>query len=108
MRAAVLAAVAVLPLLGCTPPTSSPATPSVKADEKPLPTRDELRKQLMGKTADEVIALMGKPASTRDKSDGKTDYWTYEKRSTDSVAGVTDDFAFVYFTDGTVSAVNFK
>jgi len=61
--------------------------------------RDEFRKLLMGKTADEVIQLIGKPDSTSDFGDGEPT-WRYKDITTDPVSGRTDTSVTVWFNRG--------
>ena len=68
-------------------------------------TRDEFKAKVMGKTAAEVIAAVGKPDDT---SEGAIRTWKYRDRTTDPVTGKTDALAFVYFgDDGRVSRVGY-
>ena len=69
---------------------------------KPVP-RDELRKSLMGKTKDEVMAKLGKPDRTTDTLD---DIWIYHKISYDPVSNSVDNTTWVEFKNNIVTRVN--
>jgi outer membrane protein assembly factor BamE (lipoprotein component of BamABCDE complex) len=77
-----------------------------KKQEATLPTRDEFRTKIMGKTADEVIALIGKPDTTQDHGGGDQN-WYYDHVSRDPVNGKTDTSVQVIFENGRVVKVNF-
>lgn len=67
--------------------------------------RDEFRAALIGKTEDEVLSLVGRPASTQDTRGGV--YWYYRDRTRDPVTGRVDRRVQVVFRNGVVDAVNF-
>jgi hypothetical protein len=77
-----------------------------EAKKKSLPTRDEFRAKVMGKTPDEVTALVGKPDSTAGASGGVAT-WTYRNVSRDPMTGKTDGPVSVHFRDGRVERVDF-
>lgn len=93
-------------LVGCDgkKPSEQPAngTPKVEAKNEGKKTykRDELEKSLVGKTEDEVIALIGKPTKTGDG------LWTYKELTTDPITNKQDADTWVYFRDGKVSRVS--
>jgi outer membrane protein assembly factor BamE (lipoprotein component of BamABCDE complex) len=101
-RLCVLIAVVCLSA-GCldkpTAPGGQAATPTV------VPTREEFRAKVMGKTPDEVITAVGKPDSTQES--GGNQNWYYEKRSRDPITGNVDRSAQVVFEGGRVVRVNF-
>ena len=70
-----------------------------------LYTRDEVRKLLVGKTADEVLQAVGKPDSTSETALGA--YWYYRHKTTDPVTGQTDANAQVCFSNGQVVRINY-
>jgi hypothetical protein len=78
----------------------------VTTERKGLPTRDEFRQSLMGKTKDEVMGIAGRPKSTQEGRDGN-DTWVYHDRTVDPMSGKTDVWAFVAFTDGKVTRVSY-
>lgn len=71
-----------------------------------LYTRDEFRQLLMGKTADEVIQLIGKPKSTSDTPD-RNPMWLYRGITYDPLAKNTDISTYVYFRRGVVDDIRF-
>jgi hypothetical protein len=80
-----------------------------QAKEKSLPTRDEFRAKVMGKTPDEVTDLVGKPDSIAGASgaSGGVVTWTYRNVSRDPVTGKTDGPVSVHFRNGRVEKVDF-
>ena len=76
-----------------------------QAKEKSLPTRDEFRAKVMGKTTDEVTDLVGKPDSVAASGGAAT--WTYRNVSRDPVTGKTDGPVSVHFRNGRVEKVDF-
>jgi len=50
-----------------------------KAGIQRVYTRDEFRAMVIGKTGDEVIAVLGRPNFTSDNPDGSPDRWVYDK-----------------------------
>ena len=70
-----------------------------------LYTRDEFRKLLVGKTADEVLQAVGKPDSTSETALGA--YWYYRHKTTDPVTGQTDANAQVCFFNDQVVRINY-
>jgi len=72
---------------------------------KPLMTRDEFTRSVMGKSADEVIAAVGKPDRT--SKSGTSETWFYDEKTTDSVTGKVDITAYVNLKDGVVYHVHF-
>jgi hypothetical protein len=72
---------------------------------KRIYARAEFKELVMGKTADEVIAAVGKPDRT--EADEFGTYWHYRGRTTDPVTGKTDPDTRLEFKEGRVSEVNF-
>ena len=68
-------------------------------------TRDEFKQLVVGKSRDEVIALLGKPKTTQQV--GGVDFWEYPGRTTDPVTGKTDHNAQVEFDGDRASDVSF-
>lgn len=92
---------------GCgrpTPPAQPNLTPPRPVVKKVYP-RDEFRKLVEGKTADEVLKAVGKPDSTADA--GGVTCWHYRGRTFDPVAERTDSSAQVAFERGVVVQVNY-
>lgn len=79
--------------------------PPAAPEAAPRISREEFRKRVMGKTPDEVIAVIGKPDRTAD--DGPTVYWYYKNRSFDPVTNRTDETTQVCFRRGVVDSVNY-
>lgn len=77
--------------------------PGGKAAKKVVYTRDELRTMVMGKTPDEVIAIIGKPSKNDETSNGFM--WTYEQISGDTITSKVDPFAHIWFKDGKATSV---
>lgn len=73
----------------------------------PLPTRDEMREQLKGKTPEEVLAIVGRPTSADDDDKGRPRYWSVRKRVYDPVSGVTSESMGIWFANGRVDEVKF-
>ncbi len=80
--------------------TNAPAAPAAK----PL-TRGEFDRLVVGKTADEVLAAVGKPDQTQSGTGG-SEVWYYRNRTVDEVTGKTDFSAQVVFERGRVNRVN--
>lgn len=76
-----------------------------KATVKTTVTREEFRVKVMGKTPEQVIAVVGKPSVTQDH--GGDPIWYYNEATTDPVSGKVDYHAQVIFENGRVIAVNF-
>jgi len=68
-------------------------------------TRDEFKALVLGKSRNEVIALLGKPKSTQQS--GELELWDYLGRTTDPVTGKTDHLAQVEFEGDHVANVSF-
>lgn len=77
------------------------ATPSARVYD-----REDFKRAIMGKTPEEVIATIGKPATTTDEKTPPV-RWTYYSRSRDPLTGKTDPFANVEFVEGRVVSVWF-
>ncbi len=71
-----------------------------------LPTREEFKAKVMGKTADEVIAAIGRPDSTDERLGSSM--WSYRDLCYDPISGKTDrDISIHFGADGRVVRVNF-
>lgn len=77
--------------IGCGKPFKAATTQQAKKTY----TREEFRKLVVGKTKDEVLAVLGKPFSTREPESGNS--WTYHDLTVDSVSGKPDYSAWLYF-----------
>jgi hypothetical protein len=76
-----------------------------EAVAKALRTREEWRKELVGKSKDEVLAVLGEP-DTNDE--GVFPNWLYRNRSMDPVSLKVDEFMHVYWDKtGRVESVTF-
>lgn len=73
---------------------------------KALPTRDEMRAKLAGKTMDQVREMLGTPKKT-DDNDADRPSWRYEEMTRDPITGKTDSYMWIYFRRGVVSEVHF-
>jgi hypothetical protein len=116
--AVVLGAVGLVVLIGlmfwirpAPPPPPATAAPVVAGPAKGAMqktyTRDEFKKLVMGKTMEEVKALLGAPDRTRDAAGGVV-RWHYNQRTVDPANGKPDILAEVNFDkDGVVGSVNF-
>lgn len=92
--------------VGCgqSPPTAS--VPLAVPAAKPLPTLEEFREKVVGKTAEEVLAAVGRPETTRDADDGGR-VWAYLRACHDPIAGRPVPMVFVRFdASGRVSKVD--
>lgn len=90
--------------MGCwraAPPAAGPATSAKKVWD-----REDLKKAVIGKTTEEVKAVLGVPDKTSEADNAK--YWTYFEVSRDPVTGKTDKSTTLFFSNGrTVSSVAF-
>jgi hypothetical protein len=102
-------------LLGClgylftarTAVAPAPPAATVAGPVKKTYTREEFKKAVMGKTMEEVRALLGAPDKTRDAAGGVV-RWHYNQRTVDPVTGKPDIFAEVNFDkSGVAESVNF-
>ena len=66
--------------------------------------REEFRKLVIGKTKDEVIAVVGKPERT---GGGDDEHWIYDGRTIDTTTGKTDGIIIIWFQNGRVERVSF-
>lgn len=85
--------------------SSTVAKDSLRSEQKITYTRDAFKKLVMGKSMDEVKAVLGKPDAT-----GETlsePYWDFKKVTTDPASEKTDDFTRVQFKKGVVDSVIF-
>ncbi len=67
-------------------------------------TREEFKALVDGKTPEEVIAAVGRPATTHDRSNGMPGDWVYFQRVMNPNTG-KPDFGLVEFQDGKVIGV---
>jgi hypothetical protein len=67
--------------------------------------RADFEAKVLGKTADEVLAAVGRPDSTQEGT-GRSPVWYYKNRTVDPVTGKTDWMIQVVFADGRVDRVN--
>ena len=65
-----------------------------------LPTCEEMKQQLVGKSEAEVLKLLGKPSSASENS------WLYKSHAKNRVTGDLTYF-FVHFANGVVTDLNF-
>jgi outer membrane protein assembly factor BamE (lipoprotein component of BamABCDE complex) len=81
--------------------------PAIESAARKTYPRDEFKLLVIGKTKDEVKAVLGAPSSTSEASDET--YWYYQGVSTDPATGKTDYRAQIAFSNktGKVVAVNF-
>lgn len=82
-----------------------PAAVEQKPAAKKAYTRDEFRKLVLNKTADEVIKAVGKPDSTSELGDSV--WWYYKNVTTDPITGKTDQSVQLAFSGGVVASVNY-
>lgn len=76
------------------------------AADKPVKSREEWAKLLVGKTRDEVTEIAGRPDRT---SDAPPWTWSYDRRSSDPESATIDPTMTVWFrgADGPVERVSF-
>lgn len=86
---------------------SVPACKTFFPPRKPLPTRAEFRKQVLGLTPAEVKEKLGKPGWTSETAKGEPSNWTYEMCSFNPTTDKTDVFAQIVFRGGKVDEINF-
>lgn len=106
MRKTIL--LAALALTGCDqvqPPSTTEGQPTKQSTTQAAKKygRDELKKLLVGKTADEVIQLIGRPMKTT--GDATSGTWYYKSLTTDEVTGKEDYETYIHFTDAKVRNV---
>jgi hypothetical protein len=87
---------------------SSVAGPRGTRSQNPAPApgsklwpREEFRSAVMGKSREEISALLGKPAKTSDL------YWAYVKLTVDEANGKTDATVMLWFKNGVVERLVF-
>lgn len=85
----------IVGLAGCLDAKKS--TGQAGAVAKAVMGREEFKKAVMGKTAAEVLAAVGKPDQT---DEGSTTSWYYRDRTVDPVTGKTDALTQVNFDKG--------
>jgi len=121
MRGFTMRPTAVLALIllvaGCnkTAPTTAPPVvqpvPAPSAPKPPPPpptlmTREECREKLLGKTPEEVIAIIGKPDRTMELTSQLT--WFYKGMTRDKLTGKPDNRVQITFEDGKVKSITFS
>lgn len=74
-------------------------------DIESMKTPDELRVSVLGKTPDEVIAVIGKPKDTQEDKDFTA--WYYDNVSKDPVLDKSDSNTQVVFINGRVKEIRF-
>lgn len=79
--------------------------PRPKGDNKKVPTREEFKAAVTGKTAEEVLRAVGKPDRTSEHLGRQ--YWYYERASRDTITDKVDVEAQVTFEDGVALSVSF-
>lgn len=94
----------VLGSVGCQGVSSHGAGSSAQSAPPLRPVR-ELRKDLVGKSMAEVVAILGQPADVFSIRGGET--WSYKNACRDSITGRLVRFVGVDFQKGQVSEVNF-
>ena len=100
----ILAALTIIGVSGCKPATSTTGSGTQTATKKTY-SRDELRAMVMGKTAEEVVSMLGKPERTNDDSTGEIMMY-YPKIAVDTISGKTDG-AYIYLQKSAVVRVTF-
>lgn len=114
MRRSLVFVVALAALVGCNkvplPTTSQPpvVTPPINLPPSPpsLMTREECHEKLLGKTPEEVIALIGKPDRTLEITNRLT--WFYKGITKDKLTGKADERAQIVFEGGKVTRLTFS
>ncbi len=101
---ALFAALAALVATGCRPAGKTVPAGVGTAQAKTY-SRDELRAMVMGKTMDEVIALIGRPAKTSEPDAGMM-MMQYENIAIDPGTGKAR-LAFLHLKNGKVESVGF-
>lgn len=66
----------------------------------------QLQKDLVGKTMEQVVVILGKPQEVFSISGGES--WNYENASRDAITGRTVHFMEVVFRGNVVSSVDFS
>ena len=106
MRTTLVALCLALPTLltGCagSVPAPAPVAPAAK-----LPTREEFKSMVMGKTPDEVIAAVGRPNSTSEDTTSDRSLWHYHSFVIDPITGNAGLSTQVVFEGGKVVKINF-
>jgi hypothetical protein len=86
----------------------SPQNGVASHEEPHIYRRQELYYALLGRPGDEVIEIIGRPASSSPQSQPGSEYWYYSNPPTwDEAADKRDDSMIVYFTEGRVSRLAF-
>src|SRR4029453_17557516 len=68
-------------------------------------TREKFRELVIGKTPDEVIAVVGKPDRTVESSTAV--FWYYDGRTADGATGKADKKAQIIIRNGKAAEVNY-
>lgn len=76
-----------------------------RGDESTILDRDKFKTLVIGKTKEQIVALLGKPEKTFEVA--PWEYWDYKKRTKDSVTDKVDGTAELLIQDGQVGAVSF-
>jgi hypothetical protein len=102
---ALLAIVAALVATGCRPAGKTAPAGVGTAPAKTTYSRDELRTMVMGKTMEEVIALIGRPEKTTEPDTGMM-MMQYSDLAIDPGTGKAR-VAFIHLKNGKVNSVGF-
>jgi hypothetical protein len=105
MRSLALLAALVLVATGCRPAGKTVPAGVGTAPAKTTYSREELRTMVMGKTAEEVIALIGKPEKTSESEPGSM-MMQYGDIAIDPGTGKARG-AFLHLRKGKVNSVGF-
>lgn len=89
---------------GCQGVSSERAGSSAQSAPPLRPVR-ELRKNLVGKSMAEVVAILGQPSDVFSIPGGET--WSYKNACRDSITGRPVRFVGIDFQKGQVAEVNF-
>ncbi|CAN5826116.1 hypothetical protein BH09VER1_BH09VER1_41890 [soil metagenome] len=100
----------VLMLVGVVAGTSSCQSLKTEAvkpvSSVPMRPVRQLRADLVGKSMEQVVAILGKPSEVYTISGGES--WNYENASRDSVTGRTVHFMEIVFQKRKVTSVDFS
>jgi hypothetical protein len=90
---------------GRTAVATAPPAATVAGPAKQVRARDELKTAVMGKTMEEVKALLGAPFMASELAGQPV--WKYERITRDPASGNEDRFVDLHFADGRVTKVVF-
>ena len=76
-------------------PQNTTGAGSRKGDVKPLQRRQDVESQLMGKSSDDVMKMLGRPKRTMDLTDHRT--WYYDAATLNEATGKPDGTMSVVF-----------